>query len=158
MPEVLSARRKLSITGRHASPLSGAPPMHLLASLRSLALGLSLVVASATSPASADDGEQLLSIDHYVPVRSIVPAINGQQTQVYVRERVKAGAALRGASAGIVLFIHGAGTPAEVAFDVPYQDYSWMAYLARAGYDVLSMDATGHGRSTRAAALYDCGN
>jgi pimeloyl-ACP methyl ester carboxylesterase len=129
--------------------------MRSLSSLRSLALGLSLLVAGSIGPVSADDGEQLLTIDHYVPVRSTVPAINGQPTQVYVRERVKAGAALRGASAGIVLFIHGAGTPAEVAFDVPYQDYSWMAYLARAGYDVFSMDTTGYGRSTRPAAMND---
>lgn len=84
--------------------------MRPVALVRSLTLGLSLLVAGSIAPAAADDGEQLLSIDHYVPVRSIVPAINGQQTQIYVRERVKAGAALRGASAGIVLFIHGAGT------------------------------------------------
>jgi len=129
--------------------------MRPLVSLRSLALGLSLLMAGSVGPATADDGEQLLTIDHYVPVRSTVPAVNGQQTQVYVRERVKAGAALRGASAGIVVFIHGAGTPAEVAFDVPYQDYSWMAYLARAGYDVFSMDTTGYGRSTRPAAMND---
>ena len=38
----------------------------------------------------------------------------------------------------VVLFIHGAGTPAEVSFDVPYQDYSWMAYLARAGFNTFS--------------------
>jgi pimeloyl-ACP methyl ester carboxylesterase len=129
--------------------------MRPLASFRSAAIGIALLIAASANPASADDGEQLLTIDHYVPVRSIVPAVNGQQTQVYVRERVKAGAALRGASAGIVLFIHGAGTPAEVAFDVPYQDYSWMAYLARAGYDVFSMDTTGYGRSTRPAAMND---
>ena len=129
--------------------------MRPLASFRSLAVGLSLLLAASTYPASADDGEQLLTIDHFVPVRSIVPAISGQQTQIYVRERVKAGTALRGASAGVVLFIHGAGTPAEVAFDVPYQDYSWMAYLARAGYDVFSMDTTGYGRSTRPAAMND---
>jgi pimeloyl-ACP methyl ester carboxylesterase len=54
-----------------------------------------------------------------------------------------------------VLFVHGAGTPAEVAFDVPYKDYSWMAYLARAGFDVFSMDTTGYGRSTRPAAMND---
>jgi pimeloyl-ACP methyl ester carboxylesterase len=54
-----------------------------------------------------------------------------------------------------VLFIHGAGTPAEVSFDVPYQDYSWMAYLARAGFDVFSMDTTGYGRSTRPPAMND---
>ena len=129
--------------------------MRPLNALRSLALGLSLLGAGAVGSAAADDSEQLLTIDHYVPVRSMVPAIDGQQTQVYVRERVKAGAALRGASSGIVLFIHGAGTPAEVAFDVPYQDYSWMAYLARAGYDVFSMDTTGYGRSTRPAAMND---
>jgi pimeloyl-ACP methyl ester carboxylesterase len=55
----------------------------------------------------------------------------------------------------VVLFVHGAGTPAEVAFDVPYQDYSWMAYLARAGFDVFSMDTTGYGRSTRPAPMND---
>ena len=132
--------------------------MRPLASFRSLAVGISLLLAASANPAAADDGEQLLTIDHFVPVRSTVPAISGQQTQIYVRERVKAGTALRGASAGIVLFIHGAGTPAEVAFDVPYQDYSWMAYLARAGYDVFSMDTTGYGRSTRPAAMNDACN
>ncbi len=129
--------------------------MRPLASFRSLATGLALLLAGSTSLAAADDGEQLLTIDHYVPVRSVLPTMGGQQTQIYVRERVKAGAALRGASAGIVLFIHGAGTPAEVAFDVPYQDYSWMAYLANAGFDVFSMDTTGYGRSTRPAAMND---
>jgi len=129
--------------------------MRPLASFRSLATGLALLLAGSTSLAAADDGEQLLTIDHYVPVRSVLPTMGGQQTQIYVRERVKAGAALRGASAGIVLFIHGAGTPAEVAFDVPYQDYSWMAYLANAGFDVFTMDTTGYGRSTRPAAMND---
>jgi pimeloyl-ACP methyl ester carboxylesterase len=38
---------------------------------------------------------------------------------------------------------------------VPYQDYSWMAYLAHAGFDVFSMDMTGYGRSTRPAAMND---
>ena len=40
-------------------------------------------------------------------------------------------------------------------FDVPYQDYSWMAFLARAGYDVFAMDMTGYGRSTRPLAMND---
>jgi pimeloyl-ACP methyl ester carboxylesterase len=109
------------------------------------------------SLAYAGDGERLLSVDHYVRVRSTVPAISGQTTQIYVREVVLAGSALRSESPAdrVVLFIHGAGTPAEVAFDVRYQDYSWMGYLARAGFDVFSMDMTGYGPSTRPAAMND---
>src|SRR5580692_12406575 len=86
----------------------------------------------------ADDGERLLGVDHYVRVHSTVPAIAGQTSQVYVREVVQAGIALRGPAADrVALFVHGAGTPAEVSFDVPYQDYSWMAYLAHAGFDAF---------------------
>jgi pimeloyl-ACP methyl ester carboxylesterase len=105
----------------------------------------------------AEDGEKLLTVDHYVRVKSTVPSIAGQSTQIYVRERTKAATALRSASLAdrVVLFVHGAGTPAEVAFDVPHEDYSWMAYLARAGFDVFSMDTTGYGRSTRPPAMND---
>jgi pimeloyl-ACP methyl ester carboxylesterase len=111
-------------------------------------------------PSFGDDGQRLLNLDHYVRVRSTVPAISGQTTQIYVREVAQAGTALReGALAErVILFVHGAGTPAEVAFDVPYQDYSWMGYLARAGFDVFSMDTTGYGRSTRPAAMNDLCN
>jgi pimeloyl-ACP methyl ester carboxylesterase len=86
-----------------------------------------------------------------------VPAVAGQPVQLYVRERVLAGIGLRGATPPdrVVLFVHGAGTPAEVAFDTPYEDYSWMAYLAQAGFDVFSVDMTGYGRSTRPAPMND---
>jgi pimeloyl-ACP methyl ester carboxylesterase len=108
-------------------------------------------------PVAGDDSDMLLTVDHQVRVRSTVPAIAGQPAHLYVRERVKAGVALRGATGGdrVVLFVHGAGTPAEVAFDVPHEDYSWMAYLAREGYDVFSLDFTGYGRSTRPAVMND---
>jgi pimeloyl-ACP methyl ester carboxylesterase len=107
--------------------------------------------------AGVDDGDRILTIDHYVRVSSTVPAMTGQPAQLYVRERVTAGAALRARSFAdrVVLFVHGAGTPAEVSFDVPYEDYSWMEYLARAGFDVFSVDMTGYGRSTRPAAMSD---
>jgi hypothetical protein len=107
--------------------------------------------------AAADDHDRLLRLDHYVGVRSTVPAIAGQMTPIYVREVVLASTALRTAGPGnrIALFVHGAGTPSEVAFDVPYQDYSWMEYLAQAGFDVFAMDTTGYGRSTRPAAMND---
>ena len=118
---------------------------------------VALVVAAGVATPRADDSDRLLTIDHYVRVTSTVPAIAGQPAQLYVRERVLAGGVLRSSSFGdrVVLFVHGAGTPAEVAFDVPYQDYSWMAFLARAGFDVLSVDMTGYGRSTRPAPMND---
>ncbi len=121
-----------------------------------VAVGVGVACVLAV-PVAGDDSDMLLTIDHQVRVRSTVPAIAGQPAHLYVRERVKAGAALRGANGGdrVVLFVHGAGTPAEVAFDVPYEDYSWMAYLAREGYDVFSMDFTGYGRSTRPPLMND---
>src|SRR5512143_3034110 len=93
------------------------------------------VVSLLCVPLAADDSSRLLTIDHFVRGKSTVPAIAGQQTQLYVRERVMAGIVARGTVPAdhVVLFVHGAGTPAEVAFDVDYDDYSWMAFLARAG-------------------------
>src|ERR1043166_5293901 len=119
--------------------------------------GVLAVLVAAAVTVRADDGERLLTIDHFVRVSSPVPATAAQPAQIYVRERIKAGVALRGAPAAdrVALFVHGAGTPAEVSFDVPYQDYSWMAYLAHAGFDVFSMDMTGYGRSTRPWPMND---
>lgn len=120
-------------------------------------LRLLVFVLASAAVAFADDSGKLLRIDHYVPVKSAVPAMAGQMAQIYVREVVQPATVLRGGPAAdrVVLFIHGAGTPAEVAFDVPYADYSWMAYLAQAGFDVFSMDMTGYGRSTRPAPMND---
>lgn len=116
-----------------------------------------LALSCSVFTASADDSSRLVSVDHYVRVKSTAPAIAGQDALLYVREVVLAGTALRGGAGpgGVVLFVHGAGTPAEVAFDVPYRDYSWMAYLANAGFDVFAMDMTGYGRSARPAAMND---
>ena len=117
-----------------------------------------LATALLLSQANAQtDNDAILSIDHYVRQTSSVPSIAGETTQIYVRERVRAATALSTTSFvnRVALFVHGAGTPAEVAFDVPYEDYSWMAYLAAAGFDVFSMDTTGYGRSTRPNAMND---
>jgi pimeloyl-ACP methyl ester carboxylesterase len=119
---------------------------------------IAAVCALALAQASfGDDGQQLLTIDHYVRIKSTVPAIAGQLVPIYVRERMQAGIALRSAAATdrVALFVHGAGTPAEVAFDVAAHDYSWRAYLAGAGFDVFAMDTTGYGRSNRPAAMND---
>jgi pimeloyl-ACP methyl ester carboxylesterase len=115
---------------------------------------LTAVVASAQST-RVDDTP--LNIDHYVPVVSSAPSMDGQVAQIYVRERVTPATLARTASLEnrVALFVHGAGTPAEVAFDVPHGGYSWMAHLADAGFDVFSMDTTGYGRSTRPLPMND---
>lgn len=93
----------------------------------------------------------LQTTEHRVAVTSTAPAIRGQQAQLYVREVMPAGASRLPA----VLFIHGAGTPAEVSFDSRMEDYSWMRQVARAGFDVFSVSLTGYGGSTRPAAMGD---
>jgi len=116
-------------------------------------LGTSSSPLGAGSP-SGTESDRLQTINHYVRVRSTAPSMNGQFAQLYVRERASSRVIARG-GAGVVLFVHGAGTPAEVAFDVPTADYSWMAYLANAGFDTFSMDTTGYGRSTRPSPMND---
>jgi pimeloyl-ACP methyl ester carboxylesterase len=121
----------------------------------SIGIVVALVAAGVgTSAQTVSDARKIASIDHKVSVKSIVPAIAGQTAQIYVRERVAEGTT-NPAPDRVVLFVHGAGTPAEVAFDVPIGDYSWMAYLAKAGFDTFSMDTTGYGRSTRPAPMND---
>ena len=99
---------------------------------------------------------QPVRTNFYVRVKSQVPAISGEFTQIYVREIQQPGTTLPVPEAErVVLFVHGAGTPAEVAFDAGYGDYSWAAYIAKAGFDVFTMDLTGYGRSTRPAPMND---
>ncbi|MGD2046544.1 MAG: hypothetical protein PVH96_10005, partial [Gemmatimonadota bacterium] len=91
-------------------------------------------VSLAAHPSDADAqarnrgrGRATLQVDHYVRVVSSAPSMEGQTAQIYVRERAQPGTAMgsRGLEGHVVVFVHGAGTPAEVAFDAP--GASWMA-------------------------------
>jgi pimeloyl-ACP methyl ester carboxylesterase len=121
-----------------------------------LFLALAVVVASHRAALTAIASDRLLAVDHYVRLKSTAPALNGQMAHLYVRERLT-DEVLRSSNLSdrVVLFVHGAGTPSEVAFDVPYGDYSWMAYLANAGFDTFAVDMTGYGRSTKPAPMED---
>ncbi len=126
-------------------------------SVRRSIVVLIAVAAGSAAQSHGGDNDRALSVDHYVRVKSTVPVIAGQPAHIYVRERVLPGTVVRNAGLAdrVVLFVHGAGTPAEVAFDVPHQDYSWMEYLASAGFDVFAMDTTGYGRSSRPSPMDD---
>jgi len=99
----------------------------------------------------------LQTIDYYVQHRSLVPSMDGQIAQLYLREKVRQ-ATLSGTESfegRVVLFISGSYIPAEVAFDFNIDSYSWMAFLAAEGFDTFAIDITGHGRSTRPHAMND---
>lgn len=114
---------------------------------RMLAAALALACAGAVS------AQDLVRTHHYVPVVSTVPTMAGQTGLLYVRQ-ISPGTG-GSFTDHIVLFIHGAGTPAEVGFDVPVVGYSWMGYLAERGFNVFSMDMTGYGPSTRPLEMND---
>lgn len=91
---------------------------------------------------------EILTEDRWLDHISTAPAIAGQPVKLFVRERLRADR--RGPRDGkIVLMIHGGYWPSTLAFDFPYEDYSWMAALARDGWDVFAMDMTGYGKSSQ---------
>jgi pimeloyl-ACP methyl ester carboxylesterase len=112
-----------------------------------LAIAFALSLVSAVVLAQAP----LQRAEHSVSHRASAPAVAGQNVALYVREV----SASKSSEASPVLFIHGAGTPAEVAFDVPVAGHSWMAYLAERGFATYAMDMTGYGRSTRPPQMAD---
>jgi pimeloyl-ACP methyl ester carboxylesterase len=118
------------------------------------AFASALAVAAAT--VTAADNAALVTIDHHVKEKaSTAPSMGGKPGDIYVREKRAKNLPVNSFGNKIVLFVHGAGTPAEVSFDVPASDYSWMGYLARAGYDVFAVDMTGYGRSVRPPVMND---
>ena len=103
--------------------------------------------------AAAAQTSSLVTIDRLIDHTSTVPAIAGQKIDLFVREKIAADLLEKGSGQPferkVVLMVHGGFSPATLAFDVPYRDYSWMERLAREGFDVFAMDMTGYGRSGR---------
>ncbi len=136
---------------------------HSFASMAQTYLALAAFVGVAASGVLASSAHaqtsDILTIDRLVEHTSTVPAIKGEKVSLFVRERIAASMLEQPGGAAferkVVLMVHGGFSPATLAFDVQYRDYSWMEQLAREGFDVFAMDMTGYGRSTRPAQMDD---
>lgn len=109
-------------------------------------------MSSVPSQAQAVDkrSEPIVTIDRFVPHVSTVPANLGQTVGLFVREKAPASVQLAPSlKPQVVLFIHGGYSPSVVAYDLDYKDYSFMAALARAGFDAFAMTHTGYGASPK---------
>ena len=103
-----------------------------------------LSLFSLVSHAQSD----IVTIERFVPHVSTAPANNGQRVGIYLRERYSVAAADRWESGQsreghVVLFVHGGSVSSIPDYDLDYKDYSWMEYLAEAGFDTFAMDHTG---------------
>ncbi|TMA86991.1 MAG: alpha/beta hydrolase [Deltaproteobacteria bacterium] len=117
------------------------------------------------------DKAPIRTIDHYVHHVSTVDANYGKQVKLFVREKVRRDLQVdrdidgdddversrgRKGRLPVVLMIAGATQPSVSIYDIPFKDYSWMTYLAQAGFDVFAMDLTGYGFSPRPAMDDPC--
>src|SRR5262249_4456876 len=95
--------------------------------------------------------QQIHSSDHYAPHVSTLAANAGQKVALHVHRKIASHQLVSGRSETdrVVLFVHGATTPGTAAFSLDHKDYNWMAFLARAGFDVWAMDMSGYGSSPR---------
>lgn len=96
-------------------------------------------------------GGDLVTSDQFVPHVSTLPAIAGQKVGLFVRQKAAAGIAegQRDMTGRVVLFVHGATVPGVPDYDLDHRTYNWMAFLARAGFNVYTMDVSGYGGSPR---------
>ena len=108
-------------------------------------------MSSDSNASTGAAGDRILSTDSFVTHISTVPANKGRTVGLFLREKVLAStlAAPGKRKPHVVLMVHGGFGPSVVAYDLDYRDYSFMAQLARAGYDVFTMSHTGYGPSPR---------
>ncbi len=108
---------------------------------------VSVLVATASGQPMKDP---IASVDHRIKHKSAVPGFEGQESELFMRERVPVKP-----NGEAVLCLHGLNIPGTPVFDLPHRNYSWLRYLAENGYRAYCVDMTGYGGSTRPAPMND---
>ena len=94
----------------------------------------------------------IITTDRFVSHISTVPATAGKKVALFLRERILS-ETLESFECSkkppVVLMVHGGFAPSIVAYDLQYKDYSFMAALAGAGFDVFTLSHTGYAPSPR---------
>jgi pimeloyl-ACP methyl ester carboxylesterase len=123
--------------------------------------GLSGHAQDSKTGKSEANPPNIQTTDYLVPHISTVPANAGKRVELFelfVREKVASGRRGRRGAAPVVLMIGGATISAVPDFDLQFENYSWMDYLAAARFDVFAMDLTGYGLSPRPMMDDPCNN
>lgn len=103
-----------------------------------------LLFAACVLPAAAQD-VKIAKTD--TQIDALDPGI-----KLFLREKMAEGNATF-TDDNIVLFLHGATSPASCDFDLSYKDYSWADWLVKHGYVVYMGDYRNYGGSTREPAM-----
>ena len=122
---------------------------------------LTTLLVTAAQPSPIEAQSRHVMIERFVPHTSTVPANAGERVGIYLREKATASAAARFESGTspegrVVLFVHGGSVSSIPDYDLDYKDYSWMGFLAEAGFDTFAMDQSGYGRSPRPMMADPC--
>lgn len=144
-------------------PVRKLAVLFVIGGLASLTAG-PVSAQSDSGPAAArasHEARRYVRVNRYVPHESTVPANAGRRVALFVHETVGAAVADEIGSGSapegrVVLFVHGVSVPSVPDFDLAYRDYSWMEYLADAGFDTFSLDQTGYGHSPEPAMDDPC--
>ena len=92
---------------------------------------------------------EVIKEELFVPTISSAAPNAGEVMAIHVRHKVDPSAKSVDPANRVVLFIHGGTVPSPAAYDLEFQDYSWMDRLAREGFDVWAMSFAGFGWSAR---------
>ena len=120
-----------------------------IALIASMCIGCSHVASGGAAKPRPRPGSHADAIDHFVPHISTARANAGDRVSLFMRERRRA------RSGPVVLLVHGRAAAALPSFDLQYRDYSWLAYLADAGFDAFALDQQGYGNSSRPSVMDD---